>query len=77
MLFKVTVDFINPYTPKLKGVFNSVHINEESQYLMLFQDISNSYEGINKVVRYAIPLTDIDKLEVIPDEDNGQKVFSS
>lgn len=77
MIYEVTVKFVNNLMSDLHGKFNSAYINEESEYLMLFQDISNSYETVNKTLRVAIPLRDIDAVEIIPIyEDNGQKIHS-
>ena len=78
LLFEIKVEFIYKRTPKLTGRFNCVHVNEEQEVLLLFQDISDSYDPRHqKMLRYAIPLNDIESLEIVPIyEDNGQKIHS-
>lgn len=73
MIYEVKIKFINQYMTDIIGTFNSAYINEESEYLMLFQDISNKGDIANKTLRIAIPLSDIDTVEIKPVyEDNRQ-----
>ena len=61
--------------PSFEGRFNSTYINEDSEMLMLFREDSNKGELPHRTVRYAIPLADIDSVEIVPIyEDNGQKI---
>ena len=75
MVYKVKVIFNDKITPSLEGRFNSTYINEDSEMLMLFREDSNRGEIPHRTVRYAIPLTVIDNMEIVPIyEDNGQKI---
>ena len=60
------------------GKFYAVVIDNNSEMLMLFRDITqNDSHPAEKILRYSIPLNDIESMEVIPlHEDNGQKIPS-
>ena len=78
MIYKVKIIPIKEFEPALKcnleDEFYYVHINDEAEVLLLFkQDVDEN--GMNVDKRYAIPLTAIDTVEIVPIyEDNGQKV---
>ncbi len=75
MVYKVKVIFNDKIMPSFEGRFNSTYINEDSEMLMLFREDSNKGELPHRTVRYAIPLADIDSVEIVPIyEDNGQKI---
>lgn len=77
MIYKVKVIFNNKLLTNLEGRFNSAYVNEESEVLMLFREESNRDEILHRTIRYAIPLSHIDTLEISPIyEDNGQKICS-
>lgn len=73
MYFIVEVTFF--HGEKLQDSYCSAYINEDSEMLMLFKDISEPYTKTNKMIRYAIPLTDIQSVVFKPIyEDNRQKI---
>ena len=76
MLYKVKVKFCKPMSD-LEGLFQSSYIDEQREMIMLFQDVTDSHSVGSTMLRYAIPLSDVESVEIIPvDEDNGQKIFS-
>lgn len=60
----------------LEGEFENVVINDESEQVYLFEAFCDR-TGIKCVTRYAIPMTVIESMEIIPIyEDNGEKIPS-
>lgn len=62
---------------KLEGEFYHVMIDDNSEIVFLFKEGKESRDGVDKVIRYTIPLNRIESLEISPIyEDNEQKISS-
>jgi len=77
-MYQVNIKFYDKQHDDLEGKFYAVVIDNNSEMLMLFRDITHNHSyPAEKILRYSIPLNDIESMEVIPlHEDNGQKISS-
>ena len=79
MYYEVEICHVNHNISDLKDKFYCVIIDDMKDLLILFKDISEEDSPIqhDKTMRYAIPLSYIEKLTIKPIyEDNGQKISS-
>lgn len=63
--------------PDLEDDFYCVITDEQNEMLLLFKEAPESSRKFEKVIRYAIPLNELESYEVLPIyEDNKPKVSS-
>lgn len=75
MKYKVIVSVANE-EKNLEDEFYAVVINNEAGVLMLFKEVNCFIgNGAEKIIRYAIPMTDIKHLEIIPIYEDNKQAF--